>query len=674
LISTSGVQAQDVLEPEGLVRWSPGGMVIFTGNTALSAEMPQDGKVESVIYRQMEGESGLREIGRLSRAESFDEFEHRAGRPLVEQLMVTTRSSTEEQLWEYVKSNPGLAEYGFLVFLDDMWRAFGTAYFDEETAALPQGEEVVYEVAFILEDGSEHETRYRGSASAGRVPNILAPGVIAYSESDSLVAAQWASPIEGSEDVMFANLFRQEWPDGEFEQVPGKIMAMRNDEAELILYTWEESVEPERAFRYVLEPVDLMGNTGPKSDTLLVISVDFNNIPLMNQVISTETANGIRLSWEPLPNKPWLTGIEIRRSRDARQDYIVLDTLAITETEYIDNRLVPNVTYYYEFRVVTIRQTATLPSAIASGSFENREMPPNPPYGLTAVHEGEHIRLTWDSVEEPDLFAYYVYRGTSRYDSLVVISHSITDSLTFLDASELLDGRTNYVYAVKAVNMSGLESELSEFAAIRPNRTVQPPAPAGLSGYGELYRVRLSWRDVKRLDQAVSGYHIYRSHEPVNEDIHAGVKQPLEIPGIQRITDVIHRINAYDDLDVRPGQTLYYAISSVDIYGEESEITPFFEVRTQATALIAPGQVSARAINGRTEIRWSATRQEGATGYTVYRRSRGQTDPAVVGRAGIDETTFLDSEAVAGNLYWYSVSVIAGEIESPRSTEEPVEY
>ncbi len=104
-------------------------------------------------------------------------------------------------------------------------------------------------------------------------------------------------------------------------------------------------------------------------------------------------------------------------------------------------------------------------------------LPPSPPAGLTAVQENEGIRLNWDSVEEPNLYAYYVYRGTSRYDSLAVVSHAIQDTTTFFDNAEQLSGRTNYVYAVKAVSNNKLESDLSNMVTIRPDRIVRPPAP-----------------------------------------------------------------------------------------------------------------------------------------------------------------------------------------------------
>jgi len=406
--------AQEFSQADDHVRWTPDGMVIFVNDAALSAEHPVDGLIEGILHRRFEGESSYTEIARLQRANNWNEFKDRASTRLIDALMEIAQTQSEDELWEFIQQNPRGMDYGFLYFEREFQKAYGLIYLDEETRNLPDGEVVSYRMTYILETGEESDERYTDSAIAGQQPNLRAPRVIGLTENDSRVGGRWASPIEGSEDAFFANIYRQKGIDGEFERIPTRLMAVRNEVAGLITYTWEESTEPETWHRFFVEPIDMVGNTGPRSDTLQVISVNFNNIPLMGNVEIRESTSGIHLQWEPLEYKPYLTGIEIKRSRDSRQSYIVLDTLDVTASEYIDTRVVPNRTYYYEFRVVTMRAANDLPSAIASGSFVNTEMPPPQPSGLRASREGEHIRLNWNSVQESDLYAYYVYRGTSR--------------------------------------------------------------------------------------------------------------------------------------------------------------------------------------------------------------------------------------------------------------------
>ena len=664
---TQSVHAQEFIQADDHVRWTPDGMVIFVNDAALSAEYPVDGLIEGILHRRLEGESSYTEIARLKRADNWDEFNDRASARLVNALMEIAQTQSEDELWEFIQQNPRGMDYGFLYFEREFQKAYGLIYLDEETRDLPDGEVVSYRMTYILETGEESDERYTDSAIAGQQPILRAPRIISFTENENRVGGKWASPIEGSEDAFFANIYRQKGIDGDFERIPTRLMAVRSVADSLITYTWEESTEPETWHRFFVEPVDMVGNPGPRSDTLQVISVNFDNIPLMSNVEVADTSAGIHLSWEPISNKPYITGIEIKRSRNASSGFVVLDTLAVSDTNFLDTRVVPNRTYYYEFRVVTMRAANDLPSAIASGSFVNTEMPPPQPSGLRASREGEHIRLNWNSVQESDLYAYYVYRGTSRHDSLVVASRAITDSTTFLDTNENLDGRTNYTYAIKAVNMSGIESELSEFTVIRPDRKVQPPAPVGVSGYGEYNRIRISWRDVQRRDEAVAGYHVYRSLQPVN-DIPSGTLPD----GVERLTDEMITTTAFDDVHVASGQRYYYAVSSIDIFEIESELSPFADFRTSRPELSAPTQVSVRAINGQVELRWNRTHQTEASGYAVYRRTRDQSEPVALATLGVDETSFTDTSASQGTLYWYSVSVLQGEHESTGSREQSV--
>ena len=660
-------------EVEGLVHWTDEGMVVFVSNAALSSENPQDGRVEAVVLRRTGESDEFTEITRMNSAESADEFVERAGEQLTDTLMSSTGSENEEQLWEYIKANPDVDAYGFLGFEPEFWRAMGTAYFDRETSDFEEGEKIEYEIRYVMTDGSVSDNRVRGSAIVGEDPDILKPVVFDRIERENVVGGKWASPIVGSEDALFANVYRQDNLDGEFRRLDDKVMARRTEDS-LLVYQWQEDVEPEHTYRYMVEPIDIVGNPGPMSDTLTVISVDFENLPLIRNVSAVDTTSGIHLSWDAVPNKSYITGVEIRRSRNSATDYIIMDTLSVRQTEYLDTRLVPNIPYYYEFRVVTVRDRTEQPSGVASASFRNNSLPPSPPNNLRAEQEENGIRLRWDSNPEADLFGYYVYRGTSRYDSMAVISKAIRDTTTFFDDSEELNGRTNYVYAVNSINVSELQSELSESVVIGPDRTVRPPAPVGISGYAEKNRIRLSWQDVRERDRAVEGYFVYRGSEPIRDRTEAASgSNTAEKNDYEQLNEEMLSANAFDDPSVSPGETYYYAISSVDLYGEESLLSNSSSFTTATSALLPPSQVSARSISDGVEIRWNTTMQNSASGYRVYRRTRGSERAESVTTLGAGTTRFLDEDVQPGDFYWYSVSILSAEAESERSEESSVQ-
>ncbi len=657
---------------DGLVHWTYDGMVVFASDAALSDEQPNEGRIQAVIYRQIGANSEFEEVARLQRPDTWEEFVELGGTELIQVLLDATENETDEELWDFIKENPEIDEYGFLGFNPDLWRALGTVYFDTETVDLPDREEVAYKVRYVMEDGEITDFFLHGSAYVGQEPNLLRPQFLDRTESKNHVGVRWFSSLEGGDDAFFGKVYKQVGEEEVFEPIEGRIMALRDIDNDIIIYEVDDSAEPNHAYRYYVKPLDIVGNPGPASDTLTVLSVDFNNLPLVTNATATDTTAGIHLSWDKIEDLPYITGIEIQRSRDARHSYVTLDTLSVRSTEYLDTRLVPNQTYYYRFRIVTMRATQDLPSAVASASFRNT-LPPSPPSGLTAKPEEDGIRLNWDSSAEADLFGYYVYRSTNTSDSMQVVSRAISDTTTFFDDSEELDGRTNYVYKVKAVNMSELESEYSNRAVARPDRIVRPPTPTGIDGYAEQQRIRLFWRDQKRRDGAVKGYHVYRHQNRVNQfpDGESASIQ-AEQTGFERINSELITSTSYDDREVRSGENYYYSISTVDHFGVESGLSTPKRLTTESAALRPPSQVSARVVTGGIEVRWNRTMQENVEEYQIYRRERGQDTPSLVGSVSAETTRFTDDEVTEETLYWYSVSVVRGDQESSRGREQSV--
>ncbi|MCC5942643.1 MAG: fibronectin type III domain-containing protein [Balneolaceae bacterium] len=669
--SVSVSTAQTAEQTDGMVNWTAEGMVVFITDAIFSPEQPNDGWIGVELFRTVGEGAEFERIAEADFPETQEEFFSRATTEILTNLYFVTETETENELWQYVQENPRLSDYGFLAFEPDLWRALGTAYFDDATAGLREGVRVTYRLQFELEDGSTEILE--DSAIVGAEPAILSPSVVNRIETEERVGGTWASPLEGSEDAFYARIFRQKNMENDFEELPDLLFARRTDE-NLIVYQWEEEAEPEHTYRYYIQPIDMLRNAGPLSDTLTVISVDFESLPLIGDVDVEETPDGILLSWEPVPNKSYITGVEVRRSRDSRDGYIVMDTLQVLQNQYLDSRLMPNVTYYYELRVVTTRDRSEMPSGIASGSFRNEGIAPSPPAGLRATQEGTGIRLNWEQNAELDLFGYYVYRGTSTLGEMEVISDAaIEDSTTFFDDYEGLHGRTNYVYAIRAMNRSEQVSDYSEPVIIRPDRVVRPPAPVGVSGYAEQNRIRLSWNDAQQSDESVFGYNLYRGTAPVqNHDSDRSASETAEINNFRKLNEEPISGLTFDDPDVNHGETYYYAVSSVDAFGEESVLSNESSFSTIPPSLLAPSQVSVRTVSNGVELRWNRTMQAGAQGYRIYRRAVNDETAVAIQTLNLDETRYLDTTVSSGTRYWYSVSVLSDESESSRSTEQTV--
>lgn len=665
--------AQPRQEVEGLVNWSDEGMVVFVSDVGLSSENPQSERIEAVLYRRIGTDSDFEEISRLQLPSTVDEMNQRVDDQFLNYLMDETESETRGELLNYIRSNPAVDDYGFTGFQKDLWRLLGTAYIDLETNSHEKGQTVTYRIRYVLTGGEQPEAYLQDSDTVGSSPTILRPQGIDRLERDSLVSTTWAAPIQGSEDAFFADVYMKTGDQENFSLLEDQVFARRGSADSLIVYQYEREAVPETAYSFYIQPKDIVGNSGPVSDTLTVLSVDFQNLPLVRNVSAKDTTTGIHLSWSDVAPKPYLTGIEIRRSRDARRDFITLDTLNIEATEYLDTQLIPNRIYYYEFRIVTVRPSIDLPSAITSSAFRNTMMKPSPPYGLTANREDDDIRLNWEPVAESDIFGYYVYRGTSRSDSMAVVSRVIKDSTTFLDEDELLNGRTNYVYAVKAVNFSDMESELSNKVVIRPDRIVRPPAPEGVEGYAEQRRIRLFWDDQTDRDPSVTGYYVYRSSSPAPSipDSMAGSDQ-AESAGLQRLTKEMITSTSFDDSMVESGKTYHYWVSTVDLFDMESPLSNPVSFTAQLPPLLPPGRVNVRTVSDGVEVMWNKTLQDNASGYHIYRRSAGSENAERIGEAALSDDQYLDQNVRSGELYWYSVSVTGNQRESAPSSEKAV--
>src|SRR5690606_257350 len=115
-----------------------------------------------------------------------------------------------------------------------------------------------------------------------------------------------------------------------------------------------------------------------------------------------------------------------------------------------------------------------------------------------------NIRLSWMVDAIPNLFAYYVFRGTSPED-LQVISPPVFDTV-YVDSLIHLNPGSQYLYALAARDMNMQWSDTTEALSILNPVNEIVTAPAGLSARFTEYGVRLFWNDVSLIDEKVMGY------------------------------------------------------------------------------------------------------------------------------------------------------------------------
>ncbi|HVR97008.1 MAG TPA: hypothetical protein VMW27_10360 [Thermoanaerobaculia bacterium] len=121
-------------------------------------------------------------------------------------------------------------------------------------------------------------------------------------------------------------------------------------------------------------------------------------------------------------------------------------------------------------------------------------------------------------------------------------------------------------------------------------------------------------------------------------------------------------------------QARYYAVRTIGPKGDLSEVSNVVAIVPKAP-LAAPERITVTPIPEGVRVEW--TPREGAAGYNVYRRGSQERGYSRSLQAGPGETSFVDTTAVFGQDYIYTVTAVAERdplIESAVGSEYEVRY
>jgi hypothetical protein len=210
----------------------------------------------------------------------------------------------------------------------------------------------------------------------------------------------------------------------------------------------------------------------------------------------------------------------------------------------------------------------------------------SPPNDLSAELSGDGVNLTWTSTVEPHTnlsndsaksknvqYRYRIYRRDEGSGSDAIAGDVAADKpglVHFTDSS--FEWEKTYSYRITAVSVvkrgdSEVQIEGDDSSPVRVlAHDVFPPAvPAGLqaaySGEGQKPFIDLIWAPVTTADLA--GYNVYRG------ETNAG-GLPTEQPMIKLNSDLV-KSPSYRDVTVKSGKAYRYAVTTVDVRGNESE-------------------------------------------------------------------------------------------------------
>ncbi|HEY4286299.1 MAG TPA: hypothetical protein VGN00_04295 [Puia sp.] len=648
------------------------GPVIIFGGSSISSSGKDNEGTHFVLSRAEGNSTVYTPISLPGRVGDLRAFKKMTGQTFVNQLQHQLKLTSEDALWSWLVSHPDLSGYGLASFNIPFRVAMGAAYIDRDLKG-QQNKTWSYKIDV---DGKGNKASFTSSITIGQAPDFSAPVLVMARAGDSTVGLHWR--LKMKKDIPFvAAVYRQEGGRGAFQLLATRIIATNKGDSATFIFT--ERVKPNSAYRYFIRPADLLNNAGlVNSDTASVVAANFRKLPFVSQLKAADTLNGILLSWKPLVYNPLITGIEIQRSRDSRGDYVIIDTVSALAGSYMDRRLLPHIAYYY--RLCVLHAGKQLQSEkfymVVSSDQQKTSGVPDAPYAITAVTTPGGVQVHWQPSASPDLYAYYVYRATSLAAKMEVISPALRDTV-YTDTASNLSRQTSYVYGVTAVSNASKESPVSEKVSARlPFGKERPVTPGGIRVSSRQGRVLVEWEDVKRNDPGIAGYILYK-HIAGNRQLqYDPVKPASQEAGRLQLAPVIAGaigIPYFEDTLPAPGQRMEYLVSSIDVFGVESGLSPAGSAPViTGPALRPPAQLFARTVPAGVSLQWEQADLAGVEGFGVYRRVVSEKKAMRIALVSQKENQFTDRQARAGNLYVYTVTVLGAGGESAASDERTV--
>ena len=215
--------------------------------------------------------------------------------------------------------------------------------------------------------------------------------------------------------------------------------------------------------------------------------------------------------------------------------------------------------------------------------------------------------------------------------------------------SNLVPGR-NYSYRVAAYGQRGQRGSWSK--ELSHTWGVLPRAPGILNAEAGDREVQLSWPEVLTLRDGrpirdLAGYYVYRR---------------VSRGGWQRLTPKPLATIRFQDVAVQNDVEYTYMVRSVRRLGRDLLVSLDSPVRAVKAQDFTPpppllNLVAVPTSKG-VELRWDPSPAPDLAGYRVYRRRTGEAKPLVLTPELVNKPYFVDTQAVQGQTYYYSVTAV----------------
>ena len=640
------------------------GIYILLSAKGFSEKNPLYDKFTSVTIQRAVNNDNFKEIGKLKAAATPEEFEKLISKDALLSIAGLKKLSSKQEAWQYVQSHPEIKDYGILALELNLGVALGAYFLDKDLAGIPAGSLVKYKI--IVSDGREGG-ELTASINITQTAALQKPVLIAKAESDSVISMEWTALSSKSPDVMFGNIYVKTGNPAEFKFLQ-RVFANKDERGDTVRFKLIHIVTPGIQFQYYIKPATMAMQEGMASDTVIATSLNFSTLDQPLDLRAKDTTNGIFLTWKLTQNTNARKSIIIERTANMEKPFITIATLPASALSFTDFSVQPSFTYYYRVRIATIANTVLPPSSHVSNKHRFETFTPEPPRHVKASLDKNGVRITWSKVNNPDVAGYFVTRNNGIDTIYEPVSLLVKDTF-LLDTSQLY-GRNNYTWAVRVFTFSDKNSEPAYSSSISVNNTIKPIAPFGGRSYAQPGLVHLSWDDTKKSDLYVSGYRIYRKSGASKTGTEV-TGESFRKAGFEQVAETSE--NTYTDKNNKAGEW-QYAVTSLDVFGKESDVGFVQSVNVKAPYIAIPEQFSVRKTSKGISIEWDIVKQDGVKTYTIYKRSATETTAVKLTTVDISKGVYVDINVKSGTLYYYSLSAAGDDGSSGASAEKFAKY
>lgn len=632
----SGVLAQGNGQPGDMpvAKPVPQGVWVYLGN-----QLPKNWHYQ--IERKKENTERYEKIAEVTAPASVLEMEKRQQSFQSSFQNLDALNTAElENLWQYIQLHT-TTDSMFSNNLPMMHLLAGTALFDH-TADKNTG--YVYRVHVLGGDGksiSQNETNTTAALQKISLPQI---DFSHKKFADGKLTLTWR--VHDQKELAHFNIYRSLFGKEEYKKISIE-KGIYSHNNTLMLLAIDTLGNHPGWYEYKIAAVDAFGNEGEMQGYANGSNLqDYYAPPVTNfRAVNTHRNQEVKLAWH-FENKKYLNGINIMRSLAYDSGYKRIATVPVTDSVFTDIIPVSGENYYY-YLILLSANNDPVPTAKIFATFTDENTKPEPPGEIDATPITHGIKVYWKS-DEPFTKGYYVYRRNNPKDeftqvSPLILSGSVINSYT--DTSRQLQAGEVYEYVVRTINENNQLSANSDTVTANPGIKKAIAAPMNLRYRNDDGRITLLWDDMRPWENDLLGYKVFK--KPGN-----GVFERLANDSLRAAK------NFYTDSALQNGVMYSYAVSAIDISGNESERSTITVPAITEHLPASPSGITVTQSGNDIYISWGQIAGDIAS-IKIYRSEPGQ--PArEIGNTS-DGDSYNDKNIVKGKLYFYQLSSVNTE-------------